>query len=395
MPEGYQSTDRPEKLVEVHTGFEISDFPNIDDNSLLTVTVTLFIDLTWREPRLETNFTQEQIEQNKRVPLNLRNVDLIWKPDIFISNLVDYKEHKVLDPLAGLSIYPGNILEYWVTASVTIFCKMGFHVYPFDRQECPFFVQSSNYDNQRVSFTSYSTYDEESNRLQEFDLILTDISHDDKEVENDGYVYSQVGFVVYMNRYTGPFILKYYIPCFTMVLICFVSFVIPADSIPGRASLLVTLFLVLSTFFGDIQATTPQSEGLTALQVYVLTCLMFAFAATMEYAFILTVLKRHNHRVHLTNRRRQLEARKNASVSSSTLSNSGEEATIFTTRTEPTKRQRGRLVEDRGTFSLLNLHGDIDDPEIFAYVIDRRAAIVFFVFFILFNVVYVIYFTVT
>ena len=56
-----------------------------------------------------------------------------------------------------------------------------------------------------------------------------------------------------MNRYTSPFILKYYIPTFAMVLICFISFAIPADAVPARVTLLVTIFLVITTSFSDIQ----------------------------------------------------------------------------------------------------------------------------------------------
>lgn len=178
-----------------------------------------------------------------------------------------------------------------------------------------------------------------------------------------------------------------------MVLICFMSFAIPAEAIPGRVALLSSLYLVLSTFFGDIQATTPQSEGLTALQVYVLTCLMFAFACTQEYAFILAVLKRHHHRVHIINMRRReaAEFRRNQMIDS--------DDNIFTT-TSTTKLKVGRarakliIVEDRGKFSWHNLRGDIEDPESFAYDLDRRAAILFFVLFLLFNLTYVIYFAI-
>lgn len=190
-------------------GFEIIDFPGIDDNAILTMTLSLYIVLKWKEPRLVTNFTDAEMAENKRIPLSIRSVDFLWKPDLFISNLVEYKEHAVLDPMSGLAVFPGNLLEYWVTASVTVSCTMGFHIYPMDSQECPFYVQSSNYDNTRVFFTSYYTYDPASNRLQEFDLLITGIPHDDKELLVDGYMYSRVGFVVHMDRFFGPFVLKY------------------------------------------------------------------------------------------------------------------------------------------------------------------------------------------
>ena len=69
----------------------------------------------------------------------------------------------------------------------------------------------------------------------------------------DGDVYSQVGFVVIASRISRTFIMEYYLPCFAMVIVTFMSFTVPADAIPGRVALLVTIFLVLSTIFGDIQ----------------------------------------------------------------------------------------------------------------------------------------------
>ncbi len=71
------------------------------------------------------------------------------------------------------------------------------------------------------------------------------------------------------------------------VCVSWISFLIPSHAIPGRTTLLVTLFLVLTGFFDNIQATTPHSLGLTALTSYVLTCLAFVFFAMCVFAFLL------------------------------------------------------------------------------------------------------------
>ncbi|QQP40151.1 Gammaaminobutyric acid receptor subunit deltalike, partial [Caligus rogercresseyi] len=51
-----------------------------------------------------------------------------------------------------------------------------------------------------------------------------------------------------------------------------ISFLIPMDVIPGRMGLLVMLFLVLVNIFNT-------AEGLTAIEAWMLACILFVFGA--------------------------------------------------------------------------------------------------------------------
>ena len=59
----------------------------------------------------------------------------------------------------------------------------------------------------------------------------------------------RIGLDFSMERTLRPYILKYYVPCITIVIISQISFVIPLDALPGRVALLVTLFLTLTSLF--------------------------------------------------------------------------------------------------------------------------------------------------
>ncbi len=48
-------------------------------------------------------------------------------------------------------------------------------------------------------------------------------------------------------------ILRYYLPCIAIVLVSLVSFIVDPSVVPGRAGLLITVFLVIFTIFGDVQ----------------------------------------------------------------------------------------------------------------------------------------------
>ncbi len=70
--------------------------------------------------------------------------------------------------------------------------------------------------------------------------------------------------------------------------------------------LLVTLFLVLVNIFNSVTANAPKSEGLTAVETWVVMCILHVFCVLSEYAIILKIIqmeKRKNEtlrRAHLS-----------------------------------------------------------------------------------------------
>ena len=47
--------------------------------------------------------------------------------------------------------------------------------------------------------------------------------------------------------------------------VSWVSFLIPPEIVPGRMTLLVTIFLVLINIFNNVTSNSPNVEGLTAI----------------------------------------------------------------------------------------------------------------------------------
>ena len=43
--------------------------------------------------------------------------------------------------------------------------------------------------------------------------------------------------------------------------VSWISFIVPPDVIPGRLTLLITLFLVLVNIFNGVTTNTPKAEG--------------------------------------------------------------------------------------------------------------------------------------
>ena len=86
-------------------------------------------------------------------------------------------------------------------------------------------------------------YDQDSaKRLQEYKIQFGSIN-------NNGTMNASAGAIFYLQRYSRPFLEKYYLPCIGLVLLTSVSFFVPPKMVPVRGGMLVTLFLVLNNIF--------------------------------------------------------------------------------------------------------------------------------------------------
>ena len=82
-------------------------------------------------------------------------------------------------------------------------------------------------------------------------------------------------------------------------------------------ALLVTLFLVLVNIFNSVTANAPKSEGLTAVETWVVTCILHVFCVLLEYAFILKIIQVEKRK---SNARLRKVDRANNAISASNMS---------------------------------------------------------------------------
>ena len=83
-------------------------------------------------------------------------------------------------------------------------------------------------------------------------------------------------------------------------------------------ALLVTLFLVLVNIFNSVTANAPKSEGLTAVETWVVMCILHVFCVLLEYAFILKIIQVEKRKV--TARLRKLDRANTSMMSASNMS---------------------------------------------------------------------------
>ena len=68
-------------------------------------------------------------------------------------------------------------------------------------------------------------------------------------------------------------------------------------------ALLVTLFLVLVNIFNSVTANAPKAEGLTAVETWVVMCILHVFCVLSEYAIILKIIQTEKRRIERSRKR--------------------------------------------------------------------------------------------
>lgn len=73
-----------------------------------------------------------------------------------------------------------------------------------------------------------------------------------------GKPYSVAGFQFRLKRHFKPIFSNSYLPTMMLLLVSFIGFFIPAQMVPGRMALLVTIFLMLVNITTSLKASGPK-----------------------------------------------------------------------------------------------------------------------------------------
>ena len=304
LPEEYSKFELPMKVGVNNIGvsIHIDEVLRINDKDY-SITFSCYFNVKWPESRirLRQDFGVEQAKSlgtnvnitnnpDIMVPMNLEMVNHLWLPNIFIYNLKTYKVMDVLNKLAGLWVGGDYAVTYSQSTHITFICPMHFDKFPLDTQRCKFQVGSYSYDDTIMVFkTETAGYLATTGNSIALDYAITiqGLSDEDKVFQGGAMGnFSLAGFEMILSRYVSTYIITYYLPSGLFVIVSWISFLIPMDVIPGRMALLVTLFLVLVNIFNTVTTNTPKAEGLTAIEAWMLACILFVFGALIEWVLL-------------------------------------------------------------------------------------------------------------
>ena len=223
-----------------------------------TVTLDMSITLFWMDNRITTYrpalISVEQAKLGFGLPLD--QAKHIWIPDLYIYNLADYQSFKSSLAFVSLKVltmhhldrgfcFTGPMVRYEIEAKVKFYCDFDYSSYPMDQSTCKLRLGSKR------SNMKFKLYDERNTNFnagiyQALDFEVQALIVEDKYSQDK---MNAVGLDIKMNRVIKPFMMKYYLPCITVVIMSQCSFVIPLTALPGRVALIVTQFLTLTSIF--------------------------------------------------------------------------------------------------------------------------------------------------
>ena len=251
IPNNYMKEDAPEIPTIIKTKLEIDNIREINDKEM-RLTFEVYLELLWVDNRIIT------LSTNKPVVLNNKIINKIWKPDLWIKNLYNFKVHTVIEPTIGLMITKGNDckdsfchnsrnevdtnIHYNMEAEVSVYCNFKFDGYPMDTQICEFIMDGSYWVDDVVIFEYELGLFRETEKnviLDEFDIEMVSKLNNNKSGINSKFI---------LKRNIFPFFLKYYLPSAAIVIMASLSFFVTKDSnaILGRMAMVVTLILTLT-----------------------------------------------------------------------------------------------------------------------------------------------------
>ncbi|XP_035226001.1 glutamate-gated chloride channel-like isoform X1 [Stegodyphus dumicola] len=215
----------------------------------------------------------------------MRDVEKIWKPDLFFVEEKEGIMHNVVSPNVFVRIKPNGEVLCSVRLSITFSCPMDFRKYPHDTQKCTFNIESYGYqrshieldwDSRKPDFMSVS----KNIGLQDFDLI--DVKPGAKREVYLSGEYSSLQVNLTFQRKLGFFVTRLYIPFIILVLLAWLSFWIKPKAMTMRLTLLLVILYFMVTLGSEVNDYIPPAPYTKGSDVWIAVCESLVFAAFLE-----------------------------------------------------------------------------------------------------------------
>ncbi|XP_078582207.1 gamma-aminobutyric acid receptor subunit beta-3-like [Branchiostoma floridae x Branchiostoma japonicum] len=281
---GYDRNLRPNfngPPVEVSFSMTIASIDQISEVNM-DYTITIFLRQYWQDGRLAFSGT------NKSLSLDGRLADNLWVPDTFIPNAKESFLHKVTVDNRLIRLYPDGRIIYGLRITAKAECDMDLRKYPMDEQNCTLEFESYGYNfadmvylwrRGKSSISGITTL-----KLQQFNVGSFNVHSSFARYETGDF--PKIVFSFQIQRQAFYFILQTYIPSILLVVLSWVSFWINPDAVPARVALGITTVLTMTTLITGARQSLPKISYIKAIDVYLVICFLFSFAALLEYAIV-------------------------------------------------------------------------------------------------------------
>ncbi|XP_047392474.1 glycine receptor subunit alpha-2-like [Sciurus carolinensis] len=299
---GYDARIRPNfkgPPVNVTCNIFINSFGSVTETTM-DYRVNIFLRQQWNDSRLAySEYPDDSLD------LDPSMLDSIWKPDLFFANEKGANFHDVTTDNKLLRISKNGKVLYSIRLTLTLSCPMDLKNFPMDVQTCTMQLESFGYTMNDLIFEWLSdgpVQVAEGLTLPQFILKEEkELGYCTKHYNTGKFTCIEVKF--HLERQMGYYLIQMYIPSLLIVILSWVSFWINMDAAPARVALGITTVLTMTTQSSGSRASLPKVSYVKAIDIWMAVCLLFVFAALLEYAAVNFVSRQHKEFLRL--RRRQ------------------------------------------------------------------------------------------
>ncbi|TNN71289.1 Glycine receptor subunit alpha-4 [Liparis tanakae] len=301
---GYDARIRPNfkgPAVNVTCNIFINSFGSITETTM-DYRLNVFLRQKWNDPRLAySEYPDDSLD------LDPSMLDSIWKPDLFFANEKGANFHEVTTDNKLLRIFQDGSVLYSIRLTLTLSCPMDLKNFPMDIQTCTMQLESFGYTMNDLIFEWLSE-----NPVQVADDLTLpqfvlkeekDLGYCTKHYNTGQFTCIEVKF--HLERQMGYYLIQMYIPSLLIVILSWVSFWINMDAAPARVGLGITTVLTMTTQSSGSRASLPKVSYVKAIDIWMAVCLLFVFAALLEYAAVNFVSRQHKEFIRLRKKQRQ------------------------------------------------------------------------------------------
>ncbi|NXT36990.1 GLRA4 protein, partial [Pelecanoides urinatrix] len=330
---GYDARIRPNfkgPPVNVTCNIFINSFGSVTETTM-DYRVNVFLRQQWNDPRLAyREYPDDSLD------LDPSMLDSIWKPDLFFANEKGANFHEVTTDNKLLRIFKNGNVLYSIRLTLILSCPMDLKNFPMDIQTCHMQLESFGYTMNDLIFEWLE--EQEAVQVAEGLTLPQFILRDEKDL---GYCtkyyntgehptdplplpppwpgspshpsrpsfpagkFTCIEVKFHLERQMGYYLIQMYIPSLLIVILSWVSFWINMDAAPARVGLGITTVLTMTTQSAGSRASLPKVSYVKAIDIWMAVCLLFVFAALLEYAAVNFVSCQHKEFMRLRRRQRQ------------------------------------------------------------------------------------------
>ncbi|KAL4002467.1 cation transporter family protein [Acanthocheilonema viteae] len=246
-------------------------------------TITMYLHQYWRDKRLSwsRHFHIDDMTFSGDFSQH------IWVPDTFLANDKQSFLHEVTEENKVIRIEHNGQITYGMRFTTTLACHMNLKNYPLDNQNCTLEIESYGYTTSEVLMRwnhPNAVYGVEKTNVPQFQILGYQTLN--RIVRTATGAYQRLTLAFHFKRSAGYFIFQTYLPCILIVMLSWVSFWINHEATSARVALGTTTVLTMTTISTGVRQSLPRISYVKSIDVYLVICFIFVFAALLEYAAV-------------------------------------------------------------------------------------------------------------